>query len=112
MGQIPELKDVKFVADKKLVDISYEKAKKVLPENRIFRGIIATGDIFVAKKEIKNKIKQNFNSLCCEMASMYDRTAFHFTTQLLFDEDEGWYRATEDGEHIPADVPDGLARIP
>ena len=50
-------------------DISYEKAKKVLPENRIFRGIIATGDIFVAKKEIKNKIKQNFNSLCCEMES-------------------------------------------
>lgn len=69
MGQIPELKDVKFVADKKLVDISYEKAKKVLPEDRIFRGIIATGDIFVAKKEIKNKIKQNFNSLCCEMES-------------------------------------------
>ena len=64
-----ELKDVKFVADKKLVDISYEKALKVLPENRIFKGIIATGDIFVAKKEIKDRIKENFDSLCCEMES-------------------------------------------
>ena len=35
-----------------------------------------------------------------------------FPTQLLFDADEGWYGATEDGEHIPADVPDGLARPP
>ena len=35
-----------------------------------------------------------------------------FPTQLLFDADEGWYGATEDGEHIPANVPDGLARPP
>ena len=69
MGQIPALRDVKFIADKKLVDISYEKALKVLPENRIFKGIIATGDIFVAKKEIKDRIKENFDSLCCEMES-------------------------------------------
>ena len=33
-----------------------EKAKKVLSEDRIFKGIIATGDIFVAKKEIKDKV--------------------------------------------------------
>jgi len=69
MGQIPALRDVKFIADKKLVDISYENALKVLPENRIFKGIIATGDIFVAKKEIKDRIKENFDSLCCEMES-------------------------------------------
>ena len=69
MGQIPALRDVKFISDKKLVDISYKKALKVLPENRIFKGIIATGDIFVAKKEIKDRIKENFDSLCCEMES-------------------------------------------
>lgn len=69
MGQIPALRDVKFIADKRLVDLSYEKAKKVLSEDKIFKGIIATGDVFVAKKEIKDRIKKGFNSLCCEMES-------------------------------------------
>ena len=35
-----------------------------------------------------------------------------FPTQLLFDSEEGWYGVAEDGEHLPADVPDGLARPP
>lgn len=35
-----------------------------------------------------------------------------FPTQLLFDKDEGWYGATDEGAHIPVDVPDGLARPP
>lgn len=35
-----------------------------------------------------------------------------FPAQLLFDKDEGWYGATDEGAHIPVDVPDGLARPP
>lgn len=69
LGQIPKLKEVKFIADKKLVDLAYENAKKVIDENKIFKGIIATGDIFVAKSQIKDSIRKNFNSLCCEMES-------------------------------------------
>lgn len=69
IGQIPALRDVKFIAPQNLVELAFEKAKNVLDDNKIFKGIIATGDIFVAKKSLKDSIKQNFNSLCCEMES-------------------------------------------
>ncbi len=35
-----------------------------------------------------------------------------FPPELKFDPQEGWYGLTEDGEHLPADLPDGLARPP
>ncbi len=35
-----------------------------------------------------------------------------FPPQLKFDAHEGWYGLTADGEHLPADLPDGLARPP
>jgi DNA topoisomerase-1 len=35
-----------------------------------------------------------------------------FPPQLKFDKNEGWYGLTVDGEHLPADLPDGLARPP
>ncbi len=35
-----------------------------------------------------------------------------FPPQLIFDESEGWYGLTTEGEHLPADLPDGLARPP
>lgn len=69
IGEIPALRNVQFIAKDKLVDLAYEKSLKVLDKNKIFKGIIATGDIFVAKKSIKDNIKKNFNSLCCEMES-------------------------------------------
>ena len=35
-----------------------------------------------------------------------------FPTELRFDANEGWYGVTEEGEMLPADLPDGLARPP
>lgn len=35
-----------------------------------------------------------------------------FPDEILFDKKHGWYSVTEDGEVLPADVPDGLARPP
>lgn len=35
-----------------------------------------------------------------------------FCESILFDKKNGWYSVTEDGEVLPADVPDGLARPP
>ena len=35
-----------------------------------------------------------------------------FPPALKFSDKEGWYGETEDGKHLPADVPDGLARPP
>lgn len=68
MGQIPRFNE-ELKSDEKYVDLAYEKAKKVLNESKIFRGRIATGDMFVASKESKEKIKREVNPLCCEMES-------------------------------------------
>ena len=35
-----------------------------------------------------------------------------FPPELVFDKNEGWYGLTAEGEHLPADLPDGLARPP
>ena len=35
-----------------------------------------------------------------------------FPTELKFDESQGWYAVSDEGEVMPADVPDGLARPP
>lgn len=35
-----------------------------------------------------------------------------FPDEILFDKKNGWYSVTEEGEVLPADVPDGLARPP
>ena len=35
-----------------------------------------------------------------------------FPDEVLFDKKQGWYSVAEDGEVLPADVPDGLARPP
>ena len=35
-----------------------------------------------------------------------------FPEEILFDKKNGWYSVTEEGEVLPADVPDGLARPP
>ncbi len=35
-----------------------------------------------------------------------------FPSQLVFDTEEGWYGLASDGEHLPADLPDGLERPP
>ena len=35
-----------------------------------------------------------------------------FCDSVLFDKKLGWYSVTEDGEILPADMPDGLARPP
>lgn len=68
MGQIPRFEE-ELKAEDKYVDLAFENAKKVLNENKIFKGRIATGDMFVASKEAKEKIKRDVNPLCCEMES-------------------------------------------
>ena len=35
-----------------------------------------------------------------------------FPDEILFDKNQGWYSVSEDGEVLPADIPDGLARPP
>ena len=69
LGQIPKMSDIRFIADENLVNLAFEKSVNFLGEKRVFKGNIASGDIFVADKNLKYKIKRDFNSLCCEMES-------------------------------------------
>lgn len=66
-GQIPRMDTLAFPADVRLADLAERCCRQVLPELGVFRGRIASGDVFVAKKERKESIEQNFSALCCEM---------------------------------------------
>lgn len=65
LGQVPFM-PMEFVGDKNLADIAENVCKKVSDVN-VFRGLIVSGDEFVAKKERKDWIKNNFDALCTEM---------------------------------------------
>ena len=65
MGQMPGM-PVTYVADEKLVELAYAAAESVNPgHTRI--GRVASGDQFVAVKELKDKIIEVTGGLCTEM---------------------------------------------
>ena len=62
-GYIPET-GKEFESDKDLIN----KCKDIKVENsKIILGNIASGDIFLTDVKMKDKIKNNFNSICVEM---------------------------------------------
>jgi adenosylhomocysteine nucleosidase len=67
IGQIPRMDTLAFPADERLSLLAERSCRKVLPELGVFRGRIASGDEFVAKKERKDAILQEFDAYCCEM---------------------------------------------
>lgn len=56
-----------FEADEKLAELVYEGAKKVLKDNKVIYGRIASGDQFIRDKEVKDKIIAEFHADCTEM---------------------------------------------
>ena len=69
LGQIPQMDVYNFEADKKMVGMiqdvfpTLQEAKG----HKLAVGRVASGDQFVADKELKARIMQNFNPLCVEM---------------------------------------------
>lgn len=67
--EIPQMKCSAFPGDKELI----EKIQKIFPTlketegHKLVTGRIATGDQFIAEKNLKNKIKENCNPACVEM---------------------------------------------
>ncbi|MBP3415779.1 MAG: 5'-methylthioadenosine/adenosylhomocysteine nucleosidase [Spirochaetaceae bacterium] len=59
--------DRTFVADKNLITIAAGVCKKLFPEKKIVKGLIASGDQFIGSTELKNKIKSLCNPACVEM---------------------------------------------
>lgn len=56
-----------FYCDEALVDAAYDAAVKVLGKDHVFKGVIATGDQFVASEEYVEKLQKDFNAIACEM---------------------------------------------
>ena len=67
VGQVPRMETLSFPADENLVKKAVEANQKANPDIHTFTGRIASGDQFVASKEIKAKIVENFHPMCVEM---------------------------------------------
>lgn len=67
LGQIPRMETFAFPADERMGRIAKEACEKVNPEVQVFMGRVVTGDQFIAGKEVKDRIKANFDGLCTEM---------------------------------------------
>ena len=67
VGQVPRMETLSFPADEELVKKAVKASEKVNPDIHTFTGRIASGDQFIASREVKEKIIQNFHPLCVEM---------------------------------------------
>ncbi len=66
-GQVPQMDVFEFPTDENLVNLAEEACHKVNPDIKTFRGRVASGDQFIAAKEVKNRIKEQFDPMCVEM---------------------------------------------
>ena len=66
-GTIPRMESSVFVADEKLINAAYESSIEESKSNRVFKGRVATGDIFISSKELKDELVNDFGAYCGEM---------------------------------------------
>lgn len=65
-GKVPGMDTTEFPADKVMIDYAFAAAEAVNPgHNKI--GRVASGDQFIAAKELKERIIANTQGLCTEM---------------------------------------------
>ena len=67
IGEIPRMEMSIFKADEELVTKGYLAAEKALKEQRVLKGKIVSGDVFVSSNELKEQLKNIFNAYCTEM---------------------------------------------
>ena len=67
LGQIPRMEVLAFPADEELVKKAVAANEKANPDIHTFTGRVASGDQFIASKEVKDHIVENFHPLCVEM---------------------------------------------
>lgn len=67
LGQVPRMDTLSFPADEALVQKAVQANEKANPDIHTFTGRIASGDQFIASKEVKERIMENFHPLCVEM---------------------------------------------
>lgn len=66
-GVIPRLDTSFFKADPALIDLAERTCRKVNPDIHVFRGRVASGDVFVSSADVKKRISDQFGAWCCEM---------------------------------------------
>ncbi|MEE3419754.1 MAG: 5'-methylthioadenosine/adenosylhomocysteine nucleosidase [Lachnospiraceae bacterium] len=66
-GEVPQLGTAAFPADEELRKAAVAAVRAADPDVHVFEGRVASGDQFIASREIKNGIKADFDALCCEM---------------------------------------------
>ena len=66
-GEIPYTGLYAFPADEMMRKAAVKAARAAASEVHVFEGRVCSGDQFVASKEQKERIIEDFNGLCCEM---------------------------------------------
>ena len=66
MGRVPGMDTVAFPADEKLMEFAFAAAESVNP-GHTRTGRVASGDLFVAEKSVKDRIIERTQALCTEM---------------------------------------------
>ena len=67
LGEIPQLGTLSFPADERMASLAKSVCEKVNTEVKVFSGRIVSGDQFICDKEVKDKLVENFHTLCTEM---------------------------------------------
>ena len=66
-GELYDLQMVGIPADEKLRRNAVNAVTEAAPDVHVFEGRVLTGDQFIASKEKKNSLIENFGGMCCEM---------------------------------------------
>ena len=66
-GFIPGMKELAFAADQELSQLAVATCQEVNPDIQVYTGIVATGDQFIASREVKDSIISCFEASCTEM---------------------------------------------
>lgn len=56
-----------YECDPTLVDLAYESSLKVLKDQKVFKGVIASGDQFIASADYVAYLNKEFDAYACEM---------------------------------------------
>ena len=66
-GQIPQMKDFSFPADKELRTLAEKICYQVNPDIHVYQGRIVSGDQFISDNGVKDAIIHNFGGFAVEM---------------------------------------------
>lgn len=66
-GQIPGMNTWSFQADAQMADLAVKSCQKVNPDIHVIRGRVASGDQFISRSEVKDKLIHEFQGDCAEM---------------------------------------------